>query len=138
MCAYLLYNRITTDCIVNIIKRVYRFYVFKLPVGILPCHNHILDRCGTCPSLRTRRPRLRHEYDHTLRTCIVAWRSPYCAALWASRALVKRLACERSALAKVSNQSATSSKPSSRAVLAMPGYMSVYSCVSPWIALSNA
>ena len=45
----------------------------------------------------------------------------------ASRAFWKRLACERSALAKVSNQSAISSKPSSRAVFAMPGYMSVYS-----------
>ncbi len=42
-------------------------------------------------------------------------------------ALVKRLACERSALARVSNQSAISSKPSPRAALAMPGYMSVYS-----------
>src|SRR5579883_705728 len=49
-------------------------------------------------------------------------------------ALVKRLACERSALARVSNQSAISSKPSSRAVLAMPGYMSVYSCVAPAMA----
>src|SRR5574337_852791 len=50
-------------------------------------------------------------------------------------ALVKRFACERSALARVSNQSATSPKPSSRAVLAMPGYMSVYSWVSPAIAV---
>src|SRR5690606_32935295 len=49
-------------------------------------------------------------------------------------ARVKRLACERSALARVSNQSAISSKPSSRAALAMPGYMSVYSWVSPAIA----
>ena len=37
-------------------------------------------------------------------------------------------------LANVSNQSAISSKPSSLAVLAIPGYMSVYSCVSPAIA----
>ena len=36
-----------------------------------------------------------------------------------------------SAFAKVSNQSAISSKPSCRAVLAIPGYISVYSCVSP-------
>src|SRR5690606_17299123 len=43
----------------------------------------------------------------------------------------KRPACDFSALASVSNQSAISLKPSSRAVLAMPGYMSVYSCVSP-------
>src|SRR5437868_11707882 len=49
-------------------------------------------------------------------------------------ALVKRLACERSALARVSNQSAISLKPSSRASLAMPGYMSEYSWVSPAIA----
>src|SRR5689334_1797458 len=49
----------------------------------------------------------------------------------ASRAFWKRLACERSALASVSNQSAISSKPSPRADLAMPGYMSVYSWVSP-------
>src|SRR5690606_4308173 len=47
-----------------------------------------------------------------------------------SSALANLLACERSALASVSNQSAISSKPSSRATLAMPGYMSVYSCVS--------
>src|SRR5690606_1277543 len=51
-----------------------------------------------------------------------------CRAFW------NRLACERSALARVSNQSAISSKPSSRAVLAMPGYMSVYSWVSPAMA----
>ena len=44
-----------------------------------------------------------------------------------SSAFWKRLAWERSALARVSNQSATSSKPSSRALFAMPGYMSVYS-----------
>src|SRR3546814_17284681 len=36
-----------------------------------------------------------------------------------------------SAFASVSNQSAISSKPSSRAVRAIPGYMSVYSWVSP-------
>src|SRR5206468_6066325 len=54
-----------------------------------------------------------------------------CAAQMASRAFWKRLACERSALARVSNQSAISSKPSWRAALAMPGYMSVYSWVSP-------
>ncbi len=51
-----------------------------------------------------------------------------------SRAFWNLLAWERSALASVSNQSAISSKPSSRAVLAMPGYMSVYSWVSPAIA----
>ncbi len=39
-----------------------------------------------------------------------------------------------SALARVSNQSAISSNPSSLAVLAIPGYISVYSCVSPAIA----
>ena len=43
----------------------------------------------------------------------------------------KRPACDFSALASVSNQSAISAKPSSRAVFAMPGYMSVYSWVSP-------
>src|SRR3970040_2927163 len=52
----------------------------------------------------------------------------------AASAFWKRLACERSALASVSNQSAISVKPSERAVLAMPGYMSVYSWVSPAIA----
>src|SRR5690606_3738352 len=52
----------------------------------------------------------------------------------ASRAFWKRFACERSAFASVSNQSAISSKPSSRAVFAMPGYISVYSYVSPAIA----
>ena len=46
-------------------------------------------------------------------------------------------ACDFSAFAKVSNQSAISSKPSSLAVLAIPGYISVYSCVSPWIADSR-
>ena len=40
-------------------------------------------------------------------------------------------ACDFSAFAKVSNQSAISSKPSSLAVFAIPGYISVYSCVSP-------
>ena len=44
-----------------------------------------------------------------------------------SRAFWKRLACERSAFASVSNQSAISSKPSSRADFAIPGYISVYS-----------
>src|SRR5574341_549245 len=48
-----------------------------------------------------------------------------------SSAFWKRLAWLRSAFASVSNQSAISPKPSSRACLAMPGYMSVYSCVSP-------
>src|SRR5581483_5202466 len=52
----------------------------------------------------------------------------------ASSAFWKRLACERSAFASVSNQSAISPKPSWRACFAMPGYMSVYSCVSPAIA----
>src|SRR5690606_18098125 len=51
-----------------------------------------------------------------------------------SSAFWKRFACERSAFASVSNQSAISSNPSSRACFAMPGYMSVYSCVSPAIA----
>src|SRR5262245_41788840 len=46
----------------------------------------------------------------------------------------KRPACDFSARASVSNQSAISAKPSSRAVRAMPGYMLVYSCVSPAIA----
>src|ERR1700730_17965277 len=54
-------------------------------------------------------------------------------ASWSS-AFWKRPACDFSALASVSNQSAISSKPSLRAVRAMPGYMSVYSCVSPAIA----
>src|SRR5262249_47514066 len=39
----------------------------------------------------------------------------------------KRPACDFSARARVSNHSATSSKPSLRAVLAKPGYISVYS-----------
>src|SRR5882757_5219349 len=51
-----------------------------------------------------------------------------------SSARWNRPACDFSALARVSNQSAISSKPSSRAVRAMPGYMSVYSWVSPAIA----
>ena len=51
-----------------------------------------------------------------------------------SSAFWKRPAWLFSALARVSNQSAISSKPSSRAVRAMPGYMSVYSWVSPAIA----
>src|SRR5690606_38182577 len=55
------------------------------------------------------------------------------ASSW-SNAFWKRLAWLRSALARVSNQSAISSKPSSRAVFAMPGYMSVYSWVSPAMA----
>jgi hypothetical protein len=45
--------------------------------------------------------------------------------------LPKRPACDFSAFARVSNQSAISPKPSSRAAFAIPGYMSVYSCVSP-------
>src|ERR1019366_7832307 len=48
-----------------------------------------------------------------------------------SAALPKRPACDFSALARVSNQSAIAAKPSSRAVFAIPGYMSVYSWVSP-------
>ena len=48
-----------------------------------------------------------------------------------SKAFWKRLAWDLSAFAKVSNQSAISSKPSSLAVDAIPGYMSVYSWVSP-------
>jgi hypothetical protein len=43
----------------------------------------------------------------------------------------KRPACDFSALASVSNQSAISVKPSLRAAFAMLGYISVYSCVSP-------
>src|SRR5216683_2679629 len=49
-------------------------------------------------------------------------------------AFLKRQACDFPALASVSNQSAISSKPSWRAARAMPGYMSVYSWVSPAIA----
>src|SRR5205823_13269790 len=60
--------------------------------------------------------------------------APLACAQMLSRAFWKRLACERSALASVSNQSAISPKPSSRAAFAMPGYMSVYSCVSPAMA----
>src|SRR6185437_13764427 len=56
------------------------------------------------------------------------------AAQSVSSAFWKRLACERSALARVSNQSAISLKPSSRAAFAMPGYISEYSWVSPAIA----
>ena len=47
---------------------------------------------------------------------------------------MKRFAWDLSAFARVSNQSAISSKPSSLAVFAIPGYISVYSCVSPAIA----
>src|SRR5690348_9176142 len=54
-----------------------------------------------------------------------------------SSAFWKRPACDFSALASVSNQSAISAKPSCRAVLAMPGYMSVYSWVSPAIAAAR-
>src|SRR5713226_821640 len=54
-----------------------------------------------------------------------------------SSAFWKRPACDFSALARVSNQSAISSKPSSRAVRAIPGYMSVYSWVSPAIAATR-
>ena len=54
--------------------------------------------------------------------------SPASSAFW------KRPACDFSAFARVSNHSAISSNPSSRAVRAIPGYMSVYSCVSPAIA----
>ena len=43
------------------------------------------------------------------------------------RPLVKRPAWDFSAFASVSNHSATSSKPSERAVLAKPGYISVNS-----------
>ena len=61
---------------------------------------------------------------------------PYAASCWVitSSARWKRPACDFSAFASVSNQSAISSKPSSRAARAMPGYMSVYSCVSPAMA----
>src|SRR6185369_4083833 len=51
-----------------------------------------------------------------------------------SSARWKRSACDFSALARVSNQSAISSKPSSRAVRAILGYMSVYLWVSLAIA----
>src|ERR1700760_1788892 len=44
-----------------------------------------------------------------------------------SAAFAKRPAWDFSALASVSNQSAISLKPSPRAVLAIPGYISVYS-----------
>ena len=44
-----------------------------------------------------------------------------------SRPFWKRPACERSARARVSNHSAISVKPSSRAVFAKPGYIVVYS-----------
>ena len=44
-----------------------------------------------------------------------------------SSPLVNRPACDRSARARVSNQSAISAKPSSRAVFAIPGYICVYS-----------
>ena len=44
-----------------------------------------------------------------------------------SRPFWKRPACDFSARASVSNHSAISSKPSSRAVLAKPGYIFVYS-----------
>src|SRR5262245_8187283 len=44
-----------------------------------------------------------------------------------SKPLENRPACDFSALAKVSNHSANSEYPSSRAVLANPGYISVYS-----------
>ena len=54
-----------------------------------------------------------------------------------SNALVNLFAWDLSAFARVSNQSAISSKPSSRAVFAIPGYMSVYSCVSPATADSK-
>src|SRR5881409_4005877 len=45
--------------------------------------------------------------------------------------LLNRPACDFSALASASNHSDSSAKPSSRAVLAMPGYIRVYSYVSP-------
>src|SRR5690606_25416404 len=51
-----------------------------------------------------------------------------------SSARWNRPAWDFSAFARVSNQWAISSKPSSRAVRAMPGYMSVYSWVSPAMA----
>src|SRR5262249_42075740 len=56
------------------------------------------------------------------------------SSLSPSRPFVKRPAWLRSALARVSNHSAISGKPSSRAVLAMPGYIWVYSYVSPSMA----
>jgi len=62
---------------------------------------------------------------------VPGWRLEATLASW------NRLTCERSALASVSNQSAISSNFSSRAVLAIPGYMSVYSCVSPAIAAAR-
>jgi hypothetical protein len=48
-----------------------------------------------------------------------------------SSAFWKRPAWLFSAFASVSNHSAMSEKPSSRAVFAMPGYIVSYSCVSP-------
>ena len=44
---------------------------------------------------------------------------------------IKRPARDFSAFARVSNQSEISSKPSSRTVFAIPGYMSVNSWLSP-------
>src|SRR4051812_4822282 len=65
---------------------------------------------------KARPPRARLDDDDQPR---VSW------AFW------KRPACDFSALARVSNHSEISSKPSSRAVLAIPGYMVSYSWVSP-------
>src|SRR5262249_9514244 len=56
---------------------------------------------------------------------------PIAAYFTDSRNFENRPACDFSALARVSNQSAISPNPSWRAVLAIPGYMSVYSWVSP-------
>ena len=71
---------------------------------------------GHLGSLRCRACRLVHLVN-----------AAQCAFHMLSRSDWKRPAWDFSAFARVSNQSATSSKPSSRAVLAKPGYMSVYS-----------
>jgi hypothetical protein len=69
-------------------------------------------------SFPTRRRRARRTY-------VTPWRGrrsySVVVAFW------KRPACDFSALARVSNQSAISGKPSSRAAFAIPGYMLVYS-----------
>src|SRR5260221_8540449 len=72
---------------------------------------------GRLPGQRVPGRRLERAFSHQSES----WSS----AFW------KRLAWLLSALARVSNQSAISPKPSSRACFAIPGYMSVYSWVSP-------
>ncbi len=62
----------------------------------------------------------------TLLSVVTAARADYSFSS-VSSAFWKRPACDRSALARVSNHSAISSNFSSRAVFAIPGYISVYS-----------